>query len=150
MSVKLVRALPHHIPDVARLFDLYRQFYECPADAALAEQFIRDRIGNNESVIFLAQDGDSPAGFVQLYPTFCSVQAVKIFVLYDLYVDKAFRQQGVGEQLMQAASEHAVTSGVQRIDLMTAFSNTPGQRLYEKLGYIKDLAEFHSYSLMLG
>lgn len=102
MSAALVRALPHHIADVAKLFDLYRQFYEYPADAPLAEQFIRDRISNDESVIFLTLNGDSPACFVQLYPTFCSVQAIKIFVLYDLYVDKAFRQQGVGEQLMQA------------------------------------------------
>ena len=53
--------------------------------------FIADRIEREESDIFVALDGDTAGGFVQLYPSFCSVDAAKIYILYDLYVDASVR-----------------------------------------------------------
>jgi len=135
------------------LFNLYRQFYQCPADLGLAKDFISARISNDESVIFLAQESDADSGtglgFVQLYPSFCSVEAVKIFILYDLYVDQNGRQQGIGKALMNAAKQHAAAEGAGRLDLLTAHSNTTGQRLYEKLGYKQVNQDFYAYSLGL-
>ncbi len=82
--MEIIKAQHEHIQDVAR------QFYQCPADLALAKHFISERIVRDESVIFLAQDpaknSGQAIGFVQLYPLFCSVDAVKIFILYDLYM----------------------------------------------------------------
>ena len=145
----IVRAKKEHISEVSSLFDLYRQFYECDADIRLASQFITERIINNESVIFLARENKTAVGFVQLYPSFCSVDAVKIFILYDLYVDKNYRKSGVGKQLMNKASEFGKESGASRLDLLTAFSNKAGQHLYEKLGYKIVNDDFHAYSLEL-
>ena len=147
--MKIIRADESHLDDVARLFDLYRQFYECEADLALATQFIRDRISRNESAIFIAQADDATIGFTQLYASYCSVEAVKIFILYDLYVDQSVRNGGVGRTLMQAAHEYAREQGASRVDLLTAHSNKPGQHLYEKLGYVKVLEDFYAYSLVL-
>ncbi|GAA5315134.1 MAG: GNAT family N-acetyltransferase [Candidatus Pelagadaptatus aseana] len=147
--INIVQAGAAHIDDVARLFDLYRQFYDCEADLDLAKRFIGERIGNQESTIFVAEQGDELIGFTQLYPSFCSVDAIKIFILYDLYVDAGGRQAGVGEKLMNRASDYARSQGAKRIDLLTAFDNKPGQRLYEKLGYEKTNQDFHSYSLTL-
>ena len=147
--MNIVRANRKHIAEVSRLFDLYRQFYECNADFNLAKKFISERIENDESVIFVAMVGNLAQGFVQLYPSFCSVEAVKIFILYDLYVDSVHRKSGVGEALMNRAANFARESGASRIDLLTAFDNKPGQGLYEKLGYKITNEEFHSYSLQL-
>ncbi|MFT5111088.1 MAG: ribosomal protein S18 acetylase RimI-like enzyme [Parasphingorhabdus sp.] len=147
--MKIIRADVSHISDVAILFDLYRQFYECEADLELATNYIAERIKNNESVIHVAIDGNAICGFVQMYPTFCSVQAVKIFVLYDLFVEKNARKRGVGELLMNKASEYARANGAARMDLSTAFTNRAGQHLYEKLGYKKVLQDFYNYSLIL-
>lgn len=61
---------------------------------------ITDRFNNGESVIFVAQAKDRLKGFVQMYPSFCSIDAMKIFILYDLYVDEGDRQSGIGELLM--------------------------------------------------
>ncbi len=145
--MEIVRADQSHVTEISRLFDHYRQFYDCDPDLELAIKFISDRIINNESVIFLAEvDGDAK-GFIQLYPSFCSVDAIKIIILHDLYVDVSVRGLGVGEALMNEAVNYAKQSGAARIDLLTAHDNKIGQHLYEKLGYKRVLEDFYAYSL---
>ncbi|MGI9237536.1 MAG: GNAT family N-acetyltransferase, partial [Woeseiaceae bacterium] len=102
--VEIIKANREHIGEVARLFDLYRQFYQCDPDLALATRFITERIEHEESDIFIAIEGDQASGFTQLYPSFCSVDAVKIYILYDLYVDADRRGTGLGERLMNKAT----------------------------------------------
>ena len=137
------------ILDVARLFDRYRQFYQCEPDIDLATGFITERIRNRESAIFIAEHEGAAKGFVQLYPSFCSVDAVRIYILYDLFVEPDKRNAGTGAQLMNRAADYAREQGASRVDLLTAHSNKPGQHLYEKLGYRKVLEDFYAYSLVL-
>ncbi len=146
--MKIIRASKKNIGQVSHLFDLYRQFYQCAPDFDLAQKYISDRIHRDESIIFLALEEESIAtGFVQLYPSFCSVDAVKILILYDLYVDGNYRKCGIGEALMNRATEFARDQSVGRLDLLTEHSNKAGQALYEKLGYQKVLEDFYAYSL---
>lgn len=145
--MEIIKANQAHIAEVSRLFDLYRQFYECEPDITLATRYITERFDRNESDIFVAIDGQTASGFVQLYPSFCSVAAIKIYILYDLYVDVDQRKRGLGEQLMMAAHHWAHQQGAQRVDLLTAKSNQAGQHLYEKLGYKRVLEDFYAYSL---
>jgi len=147
--MEIIKANLKNLSDVAYLFDLYRQFYECDPDYPLATRFIRERMENSESDIFLAIDGDSAAGFVQLYPSFCSVEAIKIYILYDLYVEEGYRNSGLGENLMNRATRWAQENSAARLDLLTANTNKIGQHLYEKLGYKRVLDDFFAYSLVL-
>lgn len=149
MTVEILQATSDHVNAVGRLFDLYRQFYSCDPDRKLATQFIAERITNNESTIFVAIDDDNTLGFTQLYPSFCSVELIRIFILYDLYVDESGRNKGVGRLLMNKAREFAEREGAGRIDLLTERSNKPGQHLYEKLGYKKVNEDLFAYSLYL-
>jgi ribosomal protein S18 acetylase RimI-like enzyme len=146
---RIVRARVEHLPELARLFDLYRQFYEQPADRRLARRFIEENIRKERAVIFLALAGDDCAlGFTQLYPTWCSVATRPVWILYDLFVDPCARQGGVGRALMQAAERMARKSKASRIDLETAVDNSKAQALYESLGYERE-QEFYKYSLEL-
>lgn len=145
--MNIVKAGQEHIIEVSRLFDLYRQFYECDPDLELATKFITERVIRRESDIFVAVADNKARGFVQLYPSFCSVEAVKIYILYDLYVDAECRKSGLGESLMNRATEWAKENGAARLDLLTAHSNVAGQHLYEKLGYKKVNEDFFAYSL---
>ena len=121
---------------VAPLFYAYLDFYEQNPDMDKATDYIRQRLINNESIIFLAlDDDDRPLGFTQLYPTFCSVEMIKIFVLYDLFVSQTARNQGVGRALLDRARRQARLSGVRRIDLQTAQDNDTAQSLYKAFGY---------------
>ncbi|WP_374255730.1 N-acetyltransferase family protein [Aquabacterium sp.] len=127
------------IPSIAKLFDLYRQFYEQAPDFDLALQFITDRLHRNESVILVAESRSGElVGFCQLYPSFCSVLVQPIYVLYDLFVLPSARQNGVGRALLQAAAARAKADGKARMDLTTARTNKAAQSLYESLGWVQD------------
>ena len=131
---------------VATIFDAYRQFYEQPADLALATMFIHDRLQENQSVILLAfSESQKTLGFCQLYPTFCSVEASPIYSLYDLFVIPEARRSGTGKALLQAAEKHAAKNGMVRLDLTTAKTNVSAQSLYESHRWIKDEV-FYAYS----
>lgn len=124
---------------VAPLFDAYRQFYEQPADLALATAFIEERLRHAESTLLIAENGQGlPAGFAQLYPSFCSVAAAPIHVLYDLFVAPGIRGTGVGRALMEAAQDFASAAGSVRMDLTTARDNHRAQALYSSTGWQRD------------
>ena len=132
---------------LAILFDCYRQFYEQTPNLTLAKIFIAERINNQESVIFVAENSDEKLiGFCQIYPSFCSVAAAKTGVLYDLFVDSTARKTGAGRALMLAAHEYAVNNGMARLDLTTAKTNLNAQALYESLGWVRDEV-FYTYNL---
>jgi ribosomal protein S18 acetylase RimI-like enzyme len=140
-----IAALPD-VDAVASLFDAYRQFYEQTPDLPLATRFILDRIRNSESVIILAESADHEGlGFCQLYPTFCSVEAVPIYSLYDLFVRPEARRTGAAKALLLAAQQHAILGGFARMDLTTARTNFPAQALYHSLGWVRDEV-FYAYS----
>lgn len=147
MQIK-IHIRPFRVTDlnqVAQLFDGYRQFYKEPADLDLAHQYISDRISKNESTILVAENQlGALVGFSQLYPTFCSVIAKPIFVLYDLFVSPASRGTGVAQQLLDAAVVLAKEQGKARLDLTTAKSNLKAQSVYEANGWNRD-HNFYTY-----
>lgn len=133
------------IPDIAPLFDAYRQFYEQPADLPLATRYITARLEAGECVIFTARNTDRKMiGFTQLYPTFCSVSAQNVWILYDLFVAPEARRQGAARNLLRAGRAHAASTGAAWIKLETDVTNIPGQTLYESDGWARD-TDFYSY-----
>ena len=144
---KIVKAEEKDLEELGRLFNLYRIFYEEEDDLEKASRYITERFNHRDSEIFVAQEGNiGLTGFVQLYPSFCSVSAMPILILYDLYVDHSHRGKGIGRLLMNAARDFAKDNGFKRLELSTAKDNHIGQSLYESLGYELD-EEFLHYSL---
>jgi ribosomal protein S18 acetylase RimI-like enzyme len=145
--VEIRRYEPRDLDELARLFNDYRVFYEQPSDLRLAKRFIAERTQADDSVIFVADAGDSMlAGFCQLYPSLCSVAAAPIYVLYDLFVSPVSRRAGVARQLLQASASRAKSDGKVRMDLTTARDNLKAQALYESLGWTRDDL-FYTYNL---
>lgn len=135
---------------VAPLFDAYRQFYEQPADPALARAFIGARLERGDSIVFLAERDGRPVGFVQLYPLFSSTAARprRLWLLNDLYVAPEARGGGVARALMLRARQLAEETDAVGLELATAHTNLPAQRLYESLGWRRD-EKFPRYELVL-
>ena len=149
-SLSIVRANANHSSLAAPLFDAYRQFYKKKSDLKAAHDFLKRRLKNRESVLFLACSKRGrhakPVGMVHLYPTFSSLTLRRQWILSDLFVVPEARREGVGEALMNRARQLAEETDADALLLETATDNFTAQKLYERLGYKRDL-EFYRYAL---
>lgn len=152
-ALSVRRAGLDDLTTVAPLFDAYRVFYRLPSDPDASSDYIEDRLTNAESVIFLAvttgeDGGEHAVGFTQLYPSFCSLELSRIFVLYDLFVMPDARGTGAGKALLTHAAQFGRDNGAARLELSTAVDNLRAQGVYESLGWKRDLEYLH-YELPL-
>jgi len=131
------------VKEVAPLFNAYREFYGQPSDLEKAEQFLKERLKKEESIIFLAYLDAQPVGFVQLYPIFSSVAMKKAYLLNDLFVTEHARKQGVAMRLIEECYAYCKNEDAHYITLETATDNIQAQKLYEKLGMKIDHDFFH-------
>ncbi len=143
------RATLEDLDQLVPLFDSYRQFYERPSDPTLARSFLRERLAHGQSVVFLAFDEQQRAiGFTQLYPSFSSVSAARLFILNDLFIHPDARRSGAGAALLRAAADFGRAANAVEIELSTAISNHAAQALYEGEGWRRD-EDFYVYRLSL-
>ena len=132
---------------LGHLYDAYRQFYGMPSEPDATRAYLKARLTNEESVVFVAEAGSRVIGFCQLYPSFCSVFMGPIFVLYDMFVASEARQRGAGASLLASAAQHADRHGALRMDLKTARNNEAAQSLYEANGWVRN-EMFYEYNRM--
>ena len=145
-ALAIRRAGVSDLDAAARLFSGYLRFYGKSTPEAQARAFIGDRLAKGDSVFYLAALDGEDVGFTQLYPAFASLSQAPSWILNDLYVDPRARGAGVGEALMEAARQLALSNGAAELMLQTARTNFIAQRLYEKLGWVRD-DEFLVYTL---
>jgi ribosomal protein S18 acetylase RimI-like enzyme len=145
--IRIRGAFDSDLPALGRLFDEYRQFYRLPADLEKSTSYLTARLRALDSTVLVAvDDAGELCGFTQLYPTWCSLLAGPVYVLYDLYVTPEARRRGVGRALIEAATERGRRDGKLRMTLSTAKTNLSAQSLYESLGWERD-EEFLVYNL---
>jgi predicted acetyltransferase len=96
------------LSQLAQLFDLYRIFYRKVSDFEGAKKFLAERITNNESVIYIAEEDKNLLGFTQLYPQFASTGMKRCWLLNDLFVLREYRERGISKQLIGMAKNLAV------------------------------------------
>lgn len=133
----IIQAYIEHVDDLTPLFNAYRVFYKQESDLMSAKSFLKARIQNNESIIYLAYINDEAVGFTQLYPLFSSVSLKPFYLLNDLYVKSSHRNQGIGEALINRAKFLCEIQKNKGLALQTGTDN-PAQKLYERLGFVKD------------
>ncbi len=132
---------------IAPLFDAYRMFYKQPSDINGATDFIRERLEQNESVIFIALINGEAVGFTQLYPIFTSVGMKRTWLLNDLFVTDTARGKGVATALLNAAKDFGKATNSKWLMLETAKDNFTAQALYEKNGWTRGTDFFYSVQL---
>ncbi|MFN8295385.1 MAG: GNAT family N-acetyltransferase [Chitinophagales bacterium] len=138
------KANTQDIEQLSLLFDAYRIFYNKTSDIENAKQFLSERIVNNESEIFVAENESKElTGFVQLYPLFSSTRMKRLWLLNDLFVKPEERSKGISVALIEKAKELCRNSNSCGMMLETAKSNIIGNNLYPKTGF--ELDEDHNY-----
>ena len=137
-SVAVHQAVLSDLPELAKIFDQYREFQGEKTDLAAAQQFLQARFDRGESAVFIARNAHVPVGFAQLYPSFSSVSMKPVFILNDLFVLESGRRKGVASKLLTAMEGYAWSRGAIRVTLNVARINKSGQALYEAQGWSQD------------
>ncbi|MBP9868210.1 MAG: GNAT family N-acetyltransferase [Alphaproteobacteria bacterium] len=92
--------------------------------------------------VFLAWEQENLAGYVHLnrLPKYFPFRHLGIPEIQDLFVHTYFRRQGIGEALVKACEEEALSSQATTIGIGVGVTKNFGaaQRLYIRLGYLPD------------
>ena len=146
--MQIIEATTAHLPQLATLFDAYRQHYEQAPDPEGAKTYLSERLSRSESVIYVAVDEGAVIGFTQLYPVFSSIGMKKAWILNDLFVDPAHRRKGAARALIAASRALGENTSARYIMLQTHITNKNAQALYEHTGFQRD-DEFYYYYLSI-
>lgn len=146
MDIKIINAGVEYLDEITELFNQYMIFYKKSLNELKYKEYLKKRIENNEAQVYLAiKDKNIPLGFVLNYYSFSSVSLGKTVVLNDLFVKPEYRKKGIAEKLINSSFKLAKEVNAIRVDLGTARDNYVAQKLYERIGFMKD-EEFYSYS----
>ncbi|MBI2381786.1 MAG: GNAT family N-acetyltransferase [Gammaproteobacteria bacterium] len=134
----LRRAGPDELAALLPLFQAYRDFYRCPADAAGCANYLAQRLAEPATGIALATIAGAARGFVQLFPQPSSLSLGTSYYLSDLYVAPEARRLGLAAALLDWARHFAHAQGARGLSLETARDNHAAQALYRRLGWRLD------------
>jgi GNAT superfamily N-acetyltransferase len=138
------KAVESDLESLTELFDRYRIFYNQVSDRPTAKMFLRERMDNHQSVIFISSnEANVITGFVQLYPLFSSTRMQRLWLLNDLFVQENFRGQGYSIDLIEKVKEWCIETSACGLILETAASNNIGNKLYIRTGFTLDTQ--HNY-----
>ncbi len=148
MKNSIRKANLQDLAQLSQLFDEYRTFYHKSSDRSAAQQFLSERLENNDSEIFVAEDGSQLVGFTQLYPLFSSTRMKRYWLLNDLYVNPNFRGKGFSKALIERAKQLCRESDSCGMYLETGKDNQIGNQLYSSADFKKyDEVNFYEWEI---
>ena len=148
MKNSIRKANLQDLAQLSQLFDEYRTFYHKSSDFSAAQQFLSERLENNNSEIFVAEEGGQLVGFTQLYPLFSSTRMKRYWLLNDLYVNPNFRGKGFSKALIERAKQLCRESDSCGMYLETGKDNQIGNQLYPGAGFKKyDEVNFYEWEI---
>lgn len=130
----IVPATTEHLEALLSLWAGYQGFYKVQnIDEVKNRAFIEDILLRPDAGLIhvVIQDGIA-VGFSTLYFTYASTAVSQVAVLNDLYVDPAYRQQGLARQLLDHAQQTVKDLDIPVLRWMTQESNSAAQKLYEQ------------------
>jgi len=97
---------------------------------------LEEIVNSENSILFVAQDenGKITGALTLLINRIPTGQKVWI---EDVVVDSKIRGKGIGRKLTQFAIDYSVKRGIKEINLTSNSSRIAGNKLYQKLGFIK-------------
>ena len=123
------------VADAAAILRLNAVFNDVRAtEDEICQQLVRCQ--GIETCLVAAVDSDSQAvGFLclRLLPQICDPATYA--EVSELFVEAAYRRQGVAQALMTHAAELAKAAGAKELILLTSFRNTIAQRFYHAQGF---------------
>jgi len=134
--VALRRAVRADAPEILRLIRALAEYekltHEVVAnEAALAQALFGDKPA---AEVLLAEEAGRAVGFALFFQNFSTFLGKPGIYLEDLFVEPAFRGQGIGKALLAAVARTAVERRCGRLEWSVLDWNTPAIDFYTALG----------------
>lgn len=99
--------------------------------APWSENAIRSELHNSLSLWIVAEEAENVVGYIGSQSVLGEADVM------NLAVDRAYRRNGVGEQLVNTLISHLQKNGVKCLTLEVRASNEAAIQLYDKLGFLQ-------------
>jgi RimJ/RimL family protein N-acetyltransferase len=109
---------------------------ERPYDPAMFFRETAEFLKNPRSNIFVAEQDERLVGYLQA--TGRTPRRIRHVVSINAAILQAYTGQGLGGRLFGAVEEWARRTGIIRLDLSVMVNNIPAQKLYQKLGFVRE------------
>ena len=128
-------ATERDLPNILRLVRSLAEYEQLAHAVAATEATLRESLFVKRAAeVVIGYAGDEPAGFAVFFQTFSTFLGVPGMWLEDIFVDPAFRRQGLGEALLAHLAAIAVERGYGRVEWSVLGWNELAIRFYQKLG----------------
>lgn len=106
-------------------------------------QFLVSQIGRPEMIVLVAERAGELVGYAFAGMEGSDYMALRgpAGVLHDLVVDPAYRRQGIGTALLEAALDALGKLGAPRVLLFTADKNHGAQAMFDRAGFRRTMIE---------
>ena len=124
-------------------FDALRFIAPGPDVAERYGQFIVSQADRPDMVVLAAERDNALVGYAYAGIEGSDYMALRgpAGALYDLVVDPAYRRQGIGGALLEAALAELAKRGAPRVVLFTADKNEAAQALFARAGFRRTMIE---------
>lgn len=121
-----------------RAHELIDSYYKPRTPIDYKEELQRIESDEN-SFIFIAEEGEIIAGFITLSIRNFKDRADPFLYISDIFVKNMFRNNGVGKALLEKAQEIARSKSIKRLELQVDIQNVVGVNFWELQGFEKTM-----------
>ena len=120
------------------LFELFSQEVEFTPNKEVQQKALKTIILNeNIGDVYVATINENVVAMVNILYTISTALGNKVAIFEDFIVDRNYRNQGIGENLIDFVFEDLNAKNFSRITLLTDNDNLKAHKFYEKKGFIK-------------
>ena len=120
------------------LFELFSQEIEFTPNKEVQQKALKTIILNeNIGDIYVATINEKVVSMVNILYTISTALGTKVAIFEDFIVDRNYRNQGIGENLIDFVFEDLNAKNFSRITLLTDNDNLKAHKFYEKKGFVK-------------
>ena len=120
------------------LFELFSQEVEFTPNKEVQHKALKTIILNeNIGDIYVATINEKVVAMVNILYTISTALGTKVAIFEDFIVDRNYRNQGIGENLIDFVFEDLKAKNFSRITLLTDNDNLKAHKFYEKKGFVK-------------
>ncbi len=128
-------ATEQDVPVILRLVRSLAEYEQLAHAVVATEATLRESLFVKRAAeVVIGYAGDEPAGFAVFFQTFSTFLGLPGMYLEDLFVEPAYRRQGLGEALLAHLAKIAVERGCGRVEWSVLGWNELAIGFYQKLG----------------